>query len=207
VIHARVHGTISHSIGSWRAGSPYHANNADALRWVHATLVDTTIVVRERMDGALPDHVKDAYTIEMNRFAALFGIPRDKLPTSWREHASYMATMIEQLAVAPCAREMAMFLLGRVGPPRQPRLGRLAEALTASLLPARLAREFDLEGSRLSEIGLSAVASVYRRLPRELFAIPARSEATRRLMGKRPSKLAVWTERRLFGLTRQVTGS
>jgi uncharacterized protein (DUF2236 family) len=204
---------ISHAIGSWPAGTPYHANDADALRWVHATLMDTVIIVRERLGGALPTHVKDAYTIEMNRFATLFGIPRDKLPTSWAEHALYMERMIgsQQLAVTPCAKEMAMFLLGRAGGMAQPPLGKIAEALTASLLPPHLADEFGIAGSMLSNmsvrVSLAALAPVYRRLPKRLVAIPARSEAGRRLLGKPPSRFAAWTERQLFGLTRQVTGS
>jgi uncharacterized protein (DUF2236 family) len=212
-IHTRVHGTISHGIGSWAAGTEYHANNADALRWVHATLMDTVIVVRERLGGPLPRHTKDAYTIEMNRFAQLFGIPRAKLPASWADHAAYMDRMIgsAELAVAPCAKEMAMFLLGRAGSMRQPRLGRIAEALTGSMLPAHLAREFGIASSALSNASvrasLAAIAPVYRRLPGALVAIPARSEARRRLVGKSPSRFAAWTERQLFGLTRQVTGS
>jgi uncharacterized protein (DUF2236 family) len=207
-VHTRVHGTISHAIGSWPAGAHYNANDADALRWVHATLMDTVIVVRERLDGSLPVRIKDAYTIEMNRFAALFGIPRDKLPASYADHALYMKRMIEsgQLAVAPCAREMARFLLGRAGP-HQPPLGRVAEALTAEMLPGDLCAAFGLASSRLSSAGLSAVAPIYRRLPAALVTIPARSQARRRLAGKPPSQLSAWTERKLFGLTRSVTGT
>jgi uncharacterized protein (DUF2236 family) len=207
-VHTRIHGTISHAIGSWPAGSTYAANDADALRWVHATLMDTVIVVRERLGGAIPERTKDAYTIEMNRFAALFGIPREKLPRTWADHVGYMQRMFAsgQLAVAPCAKEMATFLLGRTGT-RQPALGRLAEALTAELLPRELADAFGLSRSRVTSVGLSAAAPVYRRLPRALVAIPAWSEAMRRLAGKPPSKIAAWTERQLFGLTRQVTGS
>src|SRR4051812_13451649 len=67
-IHSRIHGTIPERVGGWPAGTPYHANDADALRWVHATLVDTTLLVREHVDGALPAAIKDGYVIEMNRF-------------------------------------------------------------------------------------------------------------------------------------------
>lgn len=211
-VHTRIHGTIPHAIGRWRAGTPYHANDADALRWVHATLVDTTIAVRERLDGALPTEHKDTYIVEMNRFAALFGIPRDRLASSWSAHESYMSDMLgsDVLAVAPCAREMAMFLVGR-GARVQPPLGRIAEAISASMLPERLVREFDLRRSRLSAVGvraaLASIAPIYRRLPRAAVAIPARAAASRRLRGQPPSRLAAWTERQLFGLTRQVTGT
>jgi uncharacterized protein (DUF2236 family) len=211
-VHTRIHGTLPHAIGRWRAGTPYHANDADALRWVHATLVDTTIAVRERLDGALPTALKDTYIVEMNRFAALFGIPRDRLPTSWAAHTSYMGTMLAShtLAVAPCAREMGLFLVGR-GAGAQPPLGRIAEAISATLLPQQLARAFDLRASRVSaasiRIALGAIAPVYRRLPRAAVAIPARADAGRRVAGLPPSRLAAWTERQLFGLTRQVTGT
>jgi uncharacterized protein (DUF2236 family) len=206
-IHTRIHGTIPIDVGAWRAGTPYHANDADALRWVHATLVDTTILVREKLDGPLPTARRDAYMVEMNRFAALFGIPRALLPNSWADHAAYMADMIPRLAVAPAAREIAAFLLGRSGT-QQPPLGRLVEALTASLLPGDLAAQFRLRRGKLP-VGalLAALAPVYRRLPSRVVAIPARSAATRRLQGLPPSRLAAWTERQLFGLSRQVTGS
>lgn len=212
-VHTRIRGTIPFDIGAWRAGTPYEANDADALRWVHATLVDTTIAVRERLDGALPTALKDAYIVEMNRFAALFGIPDALLAHSWLAHQAYMRGMLasEQIAVAPCAREMAMFLLGRAGSHGQPPLGRLAEAMTASLLPRRLARDFGLSRGRVTKasvtVSLAAFGPMYRLLPKQLVAIPAQSTASRRIKGRPPSRLASWTERQLFGLSRQVTGS
>jgi uncharacterized protein (DUF2236 family) len=211
-VHTRIRGTFPHALGAWRAGTPYSANDVDGLRWVHATLVDTTIAVRERLDGALPAAQKDTYIVEMNRFAALFGIPRDLLAGSWSAHQTYMHRMLasDELAVAPCAREMAMFLVGRAGIV-QPPLGRLAEAISASMLPRDLATAFGLRGSLISHAGVSAalrvIAPIYRRLPSPLVAIPARSEAGRRLAGQPPSRLSAWTERQLFGLSRQVTGS
>jgi uncharacterized protein (DUF2236 family) len=176
-------------------------------------LVDTTIAVRERLDGALPTALKDAYIVEMNRFAMLFGIPRDLLPTSWAAHASYMSAKLisGEIAVAPVARDMAKFLVGRGASSRQPGLGRLAEAITATLLPEQLAIDFDLARSRLSnaavQIALATSAPIYRRLPKSVVAIPARSEARRRIVGQPPSRLAAWTERQLFGLSHRVTGS
>ena len=212
-VHTRIHGQIPHGVGAWRAHTPYHANDPDALRWVYATLVDTTIAVRERLDGALPSALKDAYIVEMNRFAALFGIPRDLLAHRWSEHESYMRRMLssDQIVVAPVAREMAMFLVGRGGLAPQPPLGRMAEAITAAMLPTRLVHEFGLARSRLSaaavRVALATGAPFYRRLPSSAVAIPARALATRRLLGQPPSRFAAWTERQLFGLTRQVTGS
>jgi len=230
-IHAAIHGTIPEAIGGWPAGAPYRANDADVLRWVHATLVDTTLTVRERLDGALPVAIRDRYVIEMNRFAALFGIPDVLLPGSHAAHATYMREMLasDRIAVAPCARDMARFLVGRAGT-SQPVLGRITEAITALLLPPSLVASFAL---RPAPPGTAAVLRVFsaahRRLPAELRAIPARSQAERRLAG-RPAQLhasiggwlageigagirarigtriAARIERELYGLARRATG-
>lgn len=208
-VHTRIRGEIPETVGRWRAGTPYHANDADALRWVHATLIDTTIRVRERLDGALPTALKDTYIVEMNRFAALFGIPRDLLADSWTAHDAYMREMLasDALAVAPCAKEMAMFLVGR-GQAIQPPLGKIAEAMAVELLPPHLSRAFGLRESRVStfttRLALAAIGPTYRRMPRAIVALPARSVAVRRINGLPPSRLAVWAERQLFGLTRHV---
>lgn len=208
-IHSRIRGTFADAIGGWPAGTEYHANDADALRWVHATLADTTITVRERLDGPLPIAIKDRYMVELNRFAALFGIPKSLLPESWAAHAHYMADMIasDRLAVSASAREMGQFLFGRGLGPTQPPLGRVAEAMSAALLPPHLADAFGLRASpRLVRAGLAAFRTVYRRLPVAAVKIPARAEAERRLVGQPPSRFSAWTERQLFGLAHRATG-
>ena len=207
-IHTRVHGTIADALGGWPAGSPYHANDVDALRWVHATLIDTTIVVRELLDGPIDVAVKDAYMVELHRFGALFGIPAALMPSTWAAHTAYMAEMIagDRLVVAPCAREMARFLIGR-GANAQPPLGRIVEVVSHALLPPRIAEQFALRGSpRLTRAGLAAFGAMYRRLPRGVVALPAYAEARNRLAGRRPSRFSAWTERQLFGLAQRATG-
>ena len=202
-IHARVHGEIVDAIGGFPAGTHYHANDADALRWVHATLVDTTIAVRQRLGARLTTGDLDRYTREMNRFAALFGIPDALLPASWADHEAYMARMIPTLAVGPCAREMAAFLFGLIGraDASQPAHGRVTEALAAAMLPRALVEQFGLRPAAAAvHAGFALGAPIYRRLPRSMIAIPAHAAATRRLAGRPPGAFASWVERKLFGL-------
>jgi uncharacterized protein (DUF2236 family) len=207
-IHAAIHGVIPEAVGGWAAGTPYSANDAGALRWVHATLVDTTLVVREQLGGALPDAVKDDYVIEMNRLAALLGIPEAMRPGSHAAHAAYMRQMLssDRIAVAPCARDMARFLIGRGGD-HQPSLGRIAEAVTALLLPPPLADAFALRPTpRRARIGLAALGRIHRCVPPHARQIPALREAERRLAGRPPSRIDAWAERRLYGLAQRTTG-
>ena len=226
-VHARIHGVIPEAVGGWAAGTPYHANDAGALRWVHATLVDTTLEIRRLIDGAPPPHVLDRYVFEMNRFALLFGIPRTLLPADHAAHVKYMTEMLasDRIAVAPCAREMAAFLIGRGGsrgdraqPQPQSRsrapsqsqsiVGRLGEALTHLLLPPHLAAQLGLRGTPMrARAGLAAFRAIYRRLPRATVALPAYGEARRRLTGEEPSRLAGLTARLLDELARRSAGA
>ncbi len=204
-IHARIHGVLHDAVGAYPAGTVYHANDAAALRWVHATLVDTVIAVRERLVGPLPAHARDAFVRDHNRFARLFAIPAAMLPGDWAAHRAYVADMVasRRLVVAPCARDMARFLFGdgRGG------LGRLVEAVTAELLPARLADEFGLRRSpAMARATLAAVGAAARVLPANATLLPAHRDARRRLVGLPPSRMAAWTERQLFGLAVRTSG-
>jgi uncharacterized protein (DUF2236 family) len=212
-IHTRVEGTFATAIGGWPAGTRYHANDVDALRWVHATLVNTTIVVRELLEGPMPPAIADQYIVEMHRFARLFGIPHELLSRTHAEHSAYMRAMLasDRICVTPSAREMGQFLFGRQPGRPQPPLGRLAEALSASMLPPALVDAFELRPSpRLVAVALAMTRAVYRRLPPVLARIPAHAEALDRLTGRLaergPSKLSAWTERQLFGLAKSVAG-
>ena len=201
---------LPEAVGAWAAGTRYQANDASALRWVHATLVDTTLLIRDRLGGALPLDVRDRYVLEMNRFAAMFGISRELWPGSWEAHASYMREMLasDRIAVAPCAREMAAFLVGRgIGGRAQPLVGRMGEAITAELLPPHLAAQFGLRRGPLARAGLRAFGALYRRLPASTIALPAYGEARRRLTGEPPSRFARQVERMLDGLASRSTGS
>ena len=54
-IHAKVCGTLEEATGGFAAGSRYQARDPRLLLWVHATLVDTSIVVYRRYVGDLSD--------------------------------------------------------------------------------------------------------------------------------------------------------
>ncbi len=207
-IHGRISGVMRGPLGGWPDGTRYHANDEHALFWVHSTLTDTTIRVRELLDGALPLEVKDRYVVELHRFAALFGIPRALLPTCWHDHVRSVRSMLDSdlLVVTPAAREMGRFLFGH-GAPTQPVLGRVTEAVTAELMPPRLAAAFGLRRSpRLVAGALAAFRSVYARVPRSAVRIPAHAAAQHRIRGFAPPRLGTWTERRLFELARRVAG-
>jgi uncharacterized protein (DUF2236 family) len=212
-IHARITGALPEAVGPFPAGTVYHANDVDALLWVHATLVDTVVQVTELIHGRLRAGEKDAYCRASWQFARMFGIPEARLPSDWPAFRRYFDGMVESpvITVAPPARDMARFLLGRGPGQRQGHAAWLVEVITAGLLPPRLRVAFDLRFGPRERLAWAAILtglrSLARRMPPRLRYLPAYLAAQRRLQGEPPSETAAWFERHLFGLASVITGS
>src|ERR1700731_1043118 len=69
--HAMVVGILPAAIGPFPAGSPYYANEVSALRWVHATLVETALLAHDLVLPALSDDAREQYWSEARLYAAL----------------------------------------------------------------------------------------------------------------------------------------
>jgi uncharacterized protein (DUF2236 family) len=190
--HEAVTGVLPQSAGPFAAGSSYRANQVDALRWVHATLVETALLAHELVLPKLTDDERERYWSEARLYAALFGIPPDSLPSDWASFLAYNDAMpaSDVLAVSPAARDIAQQIFsGRVTGIRPPLWYR---ALTAELLPERLREAFELplgEAERQSAArALVWMRRIYPSLPRWLRTVGPCQEALERLKGRdRPS--------------------
>lgn len=203
-IHTRIVGAIEEDTGAFPAGTRYHANDVDSLLWVWATLIDTVVVVHERMRGPLPETLKEAYYRDTCSFARLFAIPDRALPPSWGAFRDYVERTVAGpvLTVTRPAREMSGFLFGGA-------LGSTVAAVTASMLPPRLRRDFGLTyGMRerlTARAALGAARTATALTPRVARDLPAYRAARRRLRGLPPSKLSQWLEARMVALAGQVS--
>jgi len=208
-VHTRIRGTIPVEVGAFAAGTEYHALDADSLRWVWATLVHTTVHVRELVLGPIASREKDEYVRDGHQFARLFAIPEAALPPTWAALDRYVAEMMASpvLTVAEPARDMARFLFGD----RKTRIGRWLAVITAGLLPDRLRRQYGLAwglGERaLFTASIAAITPAWRLLPRRARLLPAYVDAERRLAGQPPSAVARWMDRRLQSLAAMATGT
>jgi uncharacterized protein (DUF2236 family) len=190
--HEAVTGVLPQSAGPFAAGSSYQANQVDALRWVHATLVETALLAHELVLPKLTDDERERYWSEARLYAALFGIPPDSLPSDWASFLAYGDAMVasDVLTVSPAARDIAQQIFsGRVTGIRPPLWYR---ALTAQLLPERLREAFELplgDAERQSAArALVWMRRIYPSLPRWLRTVGPCQEAEERLKGRdRPS--------------------
>lgn len=209
--HAEISGTLPESAGPFAAGSAYRANDVAALRWVHATLIDSALAAYELVNPPLSAEDREQYYRETRLFAALFGIPQSALPQSWPGFAEYFEGTIgsEVLAVGQTARRIAPQLFSGAG--TRWRMPHWYRALTTRLLPARLRAEFEMPYGpmerRSAERALTAIRSVYPLLPARLRYVAPYHEARDRLAGRpRPGTVTRILNRFWIGQSSMAVG-
>jgi len=187
-LHATIVGRMPEAIGPFAAGSPYRANEVAALRWVHATLVETAVIVHDLILPPLSVDERERYWAESRLFGALFGLTSADLPADWESFAAYNAAMVQSdtLSVGAAAREIAGQIFA--GGPIWLRPPRWYRALSAQLLPDRLRMGFGFDlgerDSKAVERALAWTGRVYPKLPTRLRYVGPYQEAQARLQGK-----------------------
>ena len=187
--HESITGVLPRTVGPFPAGSAYWANEVGALRWVHATLMETALMVHELAFPPLSPADRARYIEESKLFARLFGIPPSAMPADWDEFAIYCRTMHDSplLTVDDQARALAREIFSRpIGPVSIPRWYR---HVTAHLLPPRLRAAFGFAyGPAERDTALRALdraRRLYARLPDRLRYVGPYQEASARLAGRR----------------------
>jgi uncharacterized protein (DUF2236 family) len=186
--HAMIVGRLHEAIGPFEVGSSYRANEVAALRWVHATLVETALMVHDRILPPLSAEERERYWAESRLFGALFGLTSADLPADWASFTAYNAAMIQSdtLSVSTAARTVAgqIFAGGRpwLRPPQW------YQVLSAQMLPDRLAKgfgfAFDERDRRAADRALGWIRHAYPKLPTRLRYVGPYQEAQMRLQGR-----------------------
>lgn len=185
-MHSRVKGETTESAGRYPAGTPYEASDPELLMWVHATLVDTSLLVYDRYVRPLSLAERRAYYEEQKTLGEAFGVPREHQPATYAEFNEYFDSMLEsdRIAVTDALRDVVDATLR----PELPFVARpLTEAVnlaTAGLLPERLRAELGLPWGPHRERLLAASRAMLRRtlplMPSLLREFPPARSADRR---------------------------
>lgn len=95
-------------------GPGYAARDPELSLWVHATLIDSTIVAHEAWLGPLPSRRRAAFYAETRPIGRAFGVPDALLPADVEEFEAYVAGMLGvggPVRVSGLARELAESVL------------------------------------------------------------------------------------------------
>ncbi len=200
-LHTVIRGVLPEKAGGFAEGTPYEANEASALRWVYATLVDSALVAYELILPPFTSAEREQYFSESIRMAALFGIAAGHLPSSHAEFKAYMDRTLDSdlLGVSPTTRHFAQRLQAGAGlmmsPPAWYR------SLTVQLLPPRLRGEFQLAHDDRDRAAVTRALTwlrrIYPRLPDAIRFVGPYNEAEARLRGCSPG-LAIRLSNRIW---------
>jgi uncharacterized protein (DUF2236 family) len=186
--HAEIKGRLPAAAGPFPAGSCYCANAVPALRWVHATLIETALLAYQLVLPPLTLEQRERYYDESRLFAALFGIPDECLPRDWAAFSAYTAAMVQSdtLTVTDQARIIGHRLI--VGADTWLPVPASYRALTTALLPPRLREAFRFPYGTAEQRAvrqlISRVRRVYSFLPAQMHYVGPYQEAEQRLVGK-----------------------
>lgn len=186
--HSMIIGEMPETVGPFAAGSRYCANDIPSLRWVHATLVETALMVHDLVLPPLSAEERERYWSEARLYGALFGLTGDDLPADWSGFAAYNAAMAQSdtLTVSPAARQIAEQIFRGARPWLRP--PRWYRALAVRMLPERLRAGFglvlDARDIRAADNALTWIRRVYPKLPDRLRYVGPYQEAQARLRGE-----------------------
>jgi uncharacterized protein (DUF2236 family) len=127
-LHGPIRGDVRDSQARARGLARFAATDPDLALWVHATLVDSTIVAYDRWIEPLGRERRERYYAETVPLGLAFGIPPDRLPGDLATFDAYVAGMIAAdgpVAPTPTARELARTIL-------HPPLGTIHRALASA---------------------------------------------------------------------------
>ena len=187
-MHSKVHGKLDRGMGPFPAGTPYDARDPELLMWVHATLVDTALLMYRTYVGPLSQSEQEAYYQDMKVLARLFGTPEEAIPETYPDFVAWFRGMLdsESICVTPEARELASTVLR----PPLPLVARPAwqavNFATAGFLPRKLRRGYGFGWTPAHRALLAASAECVKR-----GVVPVMPDLVRALPGARSAERAL----------------
>jgi uncharacterized protein (DUF2236 family) len=182
VIHDHVFGRLRASAGTFSAGEKYSAHDAELLRWVHTTLLDSIPLTYELLIGPLTQEERDRYCVEAAIMEPLLDIPAGMLPRNRTELDARVRDMFDSgdMAITAGSRALARAVLF---PPRWRLfwpLFRPVQLITIGLLPAAVRDAYGFEWTRRDARALARWTMAVRLLRRFMPAFVSAWAAARK---------------------------
>lgn len=195
-LHREIRGPVRDPAQAARFGPTYDARNPDLSLWVHATLVDSTIVAYDALVEPLSRERRERFYAETRPVARLFGVPEALIPADYAAFEAYLAASIAPAGpVHPtdAARDIAWHILHPPFGPLHPALGwipRRASTWTmwpaVALLPPGVREEYGLALGPIERMTAAWLTAVWRA-SRAWLPAPFRQMAAARRADRRVS--------------------
>ncbi len=171
-LHRDIRGPVREPEVAERFGSAYNARDPELSLWVHATLVDSTIVAYDALVEPLGRDRRERFYAETRPIARLFGVPDALVPADLAAFEAYLAASIAPSGpVHPtaAARDIAWHIL-------HPPFGPLHAALdwiprraatwtmwpAVALLPPSVRAEYGLELGPIERVVAGWLTAAWR---------------------------------------------
>jgi uncharacterized protein (DUF2236 family) len=135
-------------------GPGYAARDPELSMWVHATLIDSTIVVADAWLAPVSTARRAAFYAETRPIGRAFGVPDELLPDDYESFEGYLADMMAPggpVTISATARELAEVILRPPLAPLAPAFGFVPTSAYAwtmwpsvGLLPASVREDYGL---------------------------------------------------------------
>jgi uncharacterized protein (DUF2236 family) len=200
-IHDRVRGHLAEPAGRFAAGHRYSAHDADLLRWVHATLLESIPLVYERLVAPLTDDDRDRYYAEASIMEPLLDIPAGSLPRNTRDLGTYMQSVLAggTLTVTEGTRRIARAVLYPRGWQLLWPAFRPLQLITIGLLPPGIRQAYGFtwtdRDTRALRRWTTAIRMLRRAVPAVLREWPAARRRSANPIARRAIRWSGWFPR------------
>lgn len=164
-MHRRVNGTIDVQAGPYGPETPYDAFDPALMLWVTAPVFDSAEVLYETFVRRLDDREREQLYTETVTWGELFGMPRDAMPTTYREFRAWWPAQLTGPGVflTDEAREVGLSIGTRMPSPPilQPAM-RAAGFLITGSLPPVVREAYGLRWGRAEQLAFGAAARAAR---------------------------------------------
>jgi uncharacterized protein (DUF2236 family) len=180
-IHRRVNGVLLESTGCYRSGTRYSAEDPDLVLWVHATLIESVVLVYERLVAPLTTAERDEYCAEAFPIAVALAARENEVPRTWADLRAYLECMYTSngITVGTQGRELARAVLSPSGGWLVAPATWINRMITIGLLPSVVREHYAMTWTARQERTVARLVATLR--------------LTRRVL---PDAIALWPDAR-----------
>jgi len=169
-IHRRVNGVLPEELGRYPAGTRYSAEDPALVLWVHATLLESVMLVYEQIVAPLTEAERDHYCAEAFPIAVALAAREDEVPRTWRDLRAYLDRMYSSnaIVVGRQGRALAQAVLSPSGGWLVAPATWINRMTTIGLLPATVREQYGMTWTPRHDRTLARLMSLLRLTRRVL---------------------------------------